>query len=94
MLLSLQVLIVITDGKQTKSKPYTDLKTASQGIKSKGVTVIAVGVGRGADESELQKIATSKETVFVSSSFKEIMSLAPPIRGIICDCKYFVLTKW
>ena len=82
-----QVLIVITDGKQTTSKPFIELTVASQGIKDKGISVYAVGVGRGPDLSELQQIASAPENVFSSESYKGVISLAPPIRGKLCDCK-------
>ena len=88
-----QVLILITDGKQTTSMPYTELTVASQGIKDKGVSVYAVGVGRGPVLSELQQVASSPENVFSSDSFKEVITLARPIRGKLCDCKLFSLVS-
>ena len=83
----MQALIVITDGKQTKSKPYTELTVASQGIKNKGIVVFAVGIGKRAPASELQQIATSPEYVFTPQSFKELNPLAGQIRPRLCDCK-------
>ena len=80
-----QVLVVITDGKQTTSKPYTKLSVASQGVKNKDVAVYAVGVGKGADEAELREIASSQENVFVSASFKELQTLAVEIRKRLCE---------
>ena len=85
--LVLQVVIVITDGKQTKSRPYTELTVASQGVKDKGIAVYAVGVGKGVDASELQQIASSQENVYTASSFKEVHTLAPQLRGNLCDGK-------
>ena len=80
-------MVVITDGEQTKSKPYTKLPEASQGVKDKGVAVYAVGVGKGANVAELREIASSQENVFVSASFKELQGLAVEIRKRLCDCK-------
>ena len=88
-----QVLIVITDGKQTTTKAYTELSVASQGVKNKGVTVYAVGVGKGADAAELREIASSQENVFISASFKELQPVAVEIRKKLCDCK-FALFEW
>ena len=82
-----QVLIVITDGAQTTTKAYTPLPIASAGVKSKGVAVYAIGVGKGVNEAELREIASSQENVFVSASFKELHSLAVEIRKRLCDCK-------
>ena len=86
-----QVLIVITDGKQTTAKAYTELSVASQGVKSKGVAVYAIGVGKRADAAELREIASSQENVFISESFKELQSLAGNIRKRLCDCKFITL---
>ncbi len=86
-------MIVITDGKQTTSKPYTKLSVASQGIKNKGVTVYAVGVGKGADETELREIASSQENVILSASFKELQNIALRIRkSLFCNCKLMGLS--
>ena len=79
-----QVLVVITDGKQTTTKPYTKLSVASQGVKDKDVAVYTVGVGKGADKAELREIASSQENVFVSASFKELQTLAVEIRKRLC----------
>ena len=88
-----QVLIVITDGKQTTAKAYTELSVASQGVKNKGVAVYAVGVGKGADAAELMEIASSQGNVFVSASFKELQPLAVEIRKRLCDCKFLTLVN-
>ena len=87
------MLIVITDGKQTTTKPHTELSVASQGVKNKGVAVYAVGVGKGADASELREIASSQENVFISESFKELQSLAGSIRTRLCNCKFITLLE-
>ena len=87
-------MIVITDGKQTTSKPYTELSVASQGVKNKGVAVYAVGVGKGADVAELREIASSQENVFISASFKELQPVAVEIRKKLCDCKFITKTLY
>ena len=85
-------MIVITDGKQTTTNPYTELSVASQGVKNKGVAVYAVGVGKGADVAELREIASSQENVYVSASFKELQPVAVEIRKKLCECK-FIFSK-
>lgn len=87
-ILLLQALVVITDGKQTTSKPYTKLSVASQGIKNAGIEVYAIGVGKGADEAELKEIASRQENVFVSASFKELKSLATDMRKRLCEGQF------
>ena len=80
-----QALVVITDGKQTTSKPYTKLSVASRGVKNAGVDVYAIGVGKGADAAELREIASGQENVFISASFKELQTLAVQIRKKLCE---------
>ena len=85
-------MVVITDGKQTTTKPYTKLSVASQGVKNIDVAVYALGVGKGADEAELREIASSPENVFVSASFKELQTLAVEMRKRLCEGQYRFLT--
>ena len=75
---------MITDGKQTTTLPYTRLSVASQGIKNKGVTVYALGVGSGADRAELEEIASGSEYVYTSSSFSDLQNIAPRITKRFC----------
>ena len=83
----MQLAIVITDGKQTKTGQYTRLSVASQGIKSKGVTVYAVGVGSAADRSELDEIASGREYVTTSPSFASLQYISERMRRRFCDGK-------
>ena len=81
----IQIAIVITDGKQTKTGVYTSLAVASEGIKNKGVTVYAIGIGNGVDRNELEEIASDSEYVFTPSSFRALRTIAPLIRTEICE---------
>ena len=76
---------MITDGRQTTTGQYTRLSVASRGIKNKGVTVYAVGVGSGADKAELEEIASRTEYVFTSSSFKDLQIIFPRITRRLCQ---------
>ena len=75
---------MITDGKQTTTLPYTRLSEASRGMKNKGVTVYAIGVGSGADRAELEEIASGPSYIFTSSSFSDLQSIAPRITKRLC----------
>ena len=79
-----KLAVVITDGNQTKTGQYTRLTVASQGIKNKGVTVYAVGVGKAADMTELREIATAREYVFTSPSFKGLQNISSGLRDRLC----------
>ena len=85
----MQMAVVITDGKQTTTGQYTRLSVATQGIKNKGVTVYAVGVGSGADKAELEEIASAPEYVFTSSSFKELQDISLGLTKRLCQGKGF-----
>jgi len=66
---------------------YTSLAVASEGIKNKGVTVYAIGVGNEVDRDELEEIASDSEYVFTTSSFRALRTIAPLIRTGICEGK-------
>ena len=76
---------MITDGSQTKTGQLTPLTIASQGIKNKGVTVYAVGVGKGAVRSELLEIASGPGNVLSASSFEELQKIASELRRQFCE---------
>ena len=81
-----KVALVITDGKQTRDRgEYTPLTQAAQGIKQKGVTVYALGVGKGVERSDLQAIATSEETVFTAATFAALGDIVENIRERLCE---------
>ena len=82
---------MITDGQQTKTEQYTELSVASQGIKNKGVTVYAIGVGSGVDKEELEEIASGPQYVFTSSSFKEVHNITGGLRDRFCKGEYLDL---
>ena len=75
---------MITDGNQTKTGQYTSLPVASQGIKNKGVTVYAVGVGKAVAMSELLEIASAPEYVITSPSFKDLQKITTEMRRQFC----------
>ena len=77
---------MITDGEQSDN---ADLSVASSGLKNKGVTVYAIGVGSNVKESELLNIASSKEHVLTTPSFQELDKLNSVLlntcKGESCD---------
>lgn len=79
--------VVITDGKQTTTGQYTSLAVASRGIKRKGVTVFAVGVGSSVDQTELEEIASERLNVFTSASFNDLQGLSSAITRSLCEGK-------
>ena len=47
----------------------------------------AVGVGSGADQEELEEIASKPEYVFISSSFTNLQNVSKVITRLLCDSK-------
>ena len=83
---------MITDGKQTTTQSFTRLSVASRGIKNKGVTVYAIGVGSGADRAELEEIASGPQYVLTSSSFEDLQYFAPLVTKGLCEHATGLLT--
>lgn len=79
---------MITDGKQTKTGPYTRLSVASQGIKNKGVIVYAVGVGSGVHKAELEEISSTPDKVFISSTFEDLQKISLELTSSMCEGKW------
>merc|ERR1712136_354052 len=48
-----KLLILLTDGVQTKSRGYVDPTVRANQLRSMGVTVMAVGMGSGVNKAEL-----------------------------------------
>ena len=77
--------VVITDGRQTTAGGYTRLSVASQGLKRKGVTVFAVGVGTNVDQGELRDMASGLSNVFTAASFTHLQELSSRITTTLCE---------
>jgi predicted peroxiredoxin len=76
-----QILLVLTDGIQTKERAFTPLAQASLSVKQKGVRVYAMGIGKSVAKDELEDIASNpNRDVFLSESFS---ALKPKVQEII-----------
>ena len=76
---------MITDGAQTRDRgDYTDLTTASSGIKNKGVTVFALGIGKSVDLSEVDKIASGGDYVYSAESFRDLEGISSRLKKSLC----------
>ena len=82
------MLLVITDGHQTKNqpdKPYTPLSIASKPVKDKGFAVYSLGIGKKFDKTELQDISSNPlRNVYASTSFKNLKEKAQDIGQSFC----------
>ena len=73
------VCIVITDGKATDS-----IEEASRTLRSKGTTIIAIGVGQNFDEAELIKMAGSRSNVY-TADFSDLGTVIEDIKQSACQ---------
>lgn len=77
-------MIVLTDGKQTKTDNITALSVAAAPFKAMNIKVYAVGVGKNVDRNELADIASAPENVIVTSSFKTLNGKLIDLRAAGC----------
>ena len=64
-----QILILLTDGKQTRRYNYIEPSIPAKSLLNAGVLIKAVGVGSYADRQELETIAGSDKEVFMVKNF-------------------------
>lgn len=68
------ILILLTDGKQTQSVYATSPLVQADLLRKEGVTILAIGIGRFVDQIELARIAGQPENLILASSFDELLS--------------------
>ena len=66
-------IVLLTDGKQTKSVFATSPSFQAAKLRDRGVTIFAIGIGRSVDEIELASIAGSPENMLLADSFEELL---------------------
>lgn len=69
-----KLLIVLTDGSQTQDAGAEDPGDVAEELRKAGIRVIAVGIGKGVNTTELAHIAGGKTNVFSAASFDELVS--------------------
>ena len=68
-----EVLILITDGKQTKADGAEDPSVVTNEMRKAGIHIIVIGIGSGTDQKELDNIAGGDGKAYVAKSFDEII---------------------
>ena len=64
-----QMLILLTDGKQTRKYNYIEPSIPAKSLINSGVFIKAIGIGPYADRQELQTITGSRKDVFMTRYF-------------------------
>jgi len=80
----ISIAVVMTDGVQTPEPNVEPLGKAVVPLRSKGVRVLAVGVGPRVNRSELEELVTSQEDVFKMSSFQELLDKSDKLLEAVC----------
>ncbi|EDO30053.1 predicted protein, partial [Nematostella vectensis] len=74
-----RVLVLLTDGRQTRAPGYKPLKTAVCPLKKKQVKTLAVGVGRGIDARELRELVDHDDDMVMVSDFDDLRTAVYPL---------------
>ncbi len=69
-----KILIVLTDGAQTKGGDAVDPSTIAKTLRESGITVVAVGIGNKVKISELKGIAGDESRLFLAKNFDQLVS--------------------
>lgn len=69
-----KLLIVLTDGSQTKYASAEDPGNVAIEIAKSGIHVIVIGIGRGIDRRELDHMAGGPGKALVAQNFDELIS--------------------
>lgn len=69
-----KLLIVLTDGKQTKDDTFVPLSDAILPFHEAGIKVIVIGIGSLVDKFELSKLVTEPSDLFLAKDFEELVS--------------------
>ena len=73
--------IVITDG---ASRNHAQTIAAATKLKQKGINIIAIGVGNGINQAELQGMATDIHHVFTVTNFDSLQTIHKEVQKKTC----------
>lgn len=80
-----KVVIVLTDGRQSKTPDGIDLQKAVAPLLSAGIRVFAVGIGKEVDEKELQLVVNKKEDAILVPSYDGLAERARQLSIATCE---------
>lgn len=69
-----KLLIVLTDGKQSRDKDYTPLHDAIVPFHETGIKVIVIGIGDNVEKDELSRLVYEQSDLFLAKDFEELVS--------------------
>ena len=80
-----KVLLLITDGRQSRDNDAVPLDTAVLPLRRQGVNVVVVGIGRSIDPRELRLLAGDPNNVVVSKSFEDLNRFVKRLIAKSCE---------
>ena len=80
-----KVLVLLTDGRQSRGPDGVDLRKAATPLLSAGVRVFAVGIGTEIDENELELIVDKTDDVIVVPSFDGLAARVRQLSIATCE---------
>lgn len=80
-----KVVVLLTDGRQSRDPDGVDLQKAAEPILSAGVRVFAVGIGSEVNENELQLIVDKKDDVIVVPSYDGLATRVRQLSIATCE---------
>ena len=86
-----KILVLMTDGFQTRTKDSVPLDKAVLPLKAQGVQVYALAIGRYTEEYELRLIVEKSSHIFRSSKFSGLSSLIGKLAVTTCRNGEYVL---
>lgn len=74
-----KIMILMTDGKS-----YDQVLEASDYARSKGITMIAVGIGSGVNDTQLLEVAQTPSNIIKVTSYADLGKLVSFIENFFC----------
>ena len=71
---SKKMLVIITDGAQTKKPDSVDPAGLADEFRKKGVNVLVIGVGSGVEKNELDRMAGGADKAYIANSFDDLLA--------------------
>ena len=87
-----KIVIVLTDGSQTYDDDSEDPASVAGELRNIGYTVLAVGIGKGVNVTELADIAGGVDNVYSAATFEELIgpTFLSKVRIASCSAGMFV----
>ena len=80
-----KIAFLLTDGEQTPASGAMPLDRAAALLKTAGVRLIVIGVGKNVKEEELKTIASSDEDVIITDNFDTLLAEVQPLVRTACE---------